>query len=76
MKTINSNTNTSIVLDASTEGAPMSSHRKTSLVAGMLYLLTFVSIPTLALYSHVHSANYILGYGPDTPIIIGGVLEI
>ena len=29
--------------------APMDSLRKTSLVAGVLYLLTFVSIPTLAL---------------------------
>lgn len=56
--------------------APMSSLRKTSLIAGVLYLLTFVSIPTLALYGAIHGANYILGPGPDTPAIIGGVLEI
>jgi len=31
----------------------MSPHRKTSLAAGVLYLLTFVSIPTLALYGSV-----------------------
>ncbi len=54
----------------------MSSLRKTSLVAGVFYLITFVSIPTLALYSHVKGANYIVGYGPDTPVIIGGILEI
>ncbi len=54
----------------------MSSLRKTSLTAGVLYLLTFVSIPTLALYSEIHGRNYILGSGPDTPAIIGGVLEI
>lgn len=53
-----------------------SSHRKIALVAGIFYLLTFVSIPTLAIYSSVKSANYILGAGPDTPAIIGGILEI
>jgi hypothetical protein len=50
--------------------------RKISLVAGVLYLLTFVSIPTLVLYGPVKSANYILGAGPDTSAIIGGILEI
>ena len=59
-----------------TERTPMSSLRKTSLVAGLLYLLTFVSIPTLALYGEVKSANYIVGSGPDTPAIISGILEI
>jgi len=54
----------------------MRSLRKTSLVAGIFYLLTFVSIPTLALYSRVKSENYITGSGPDTPAIIGGILEI
>jgi hypothetical protein len=41
----------------------MSPRRKTALVAGVLYLLTFVSIPTLFLYGQVKSANYILGAG-------------
>jgi len=54
----------------------MSPHRKTSLAAGVLYLLTFVSIPTLALYGSVKGANYILGAGPDTAAIFGGILEI
>jgi hypothetical protein len=55
----------------------MDSIRKTALVAGVLYLLTFVSIPTLALYSAVRTdPNFISGVGPDTAIIIGGVLEI
>lgn len=58
-----------------TERAPMSSRRKTSLVAGLLYLLTFVSIPTIALYGSIHEPNYVVGFGPDTAIIIGGVLE-
>jgi hypothetical protein len=52
------------------------SQRKISLAAGLLYLLTFVSIPTLALYGQVKSANYIIGVGPDTAAIIGGILEI
>jgi hypothetical protein len=56
--------------------APMSSLRKTSLVGGLLYLLTFISIPTLSIYNQVKGANYIVGSGPDTPAIIGGILEI
>jgi hypothetical protein len=54
----------------------MSPFRKTALVAGVFYLLTFVSIPTLFLYGQVKSANYILGPGPDTAVIIGGILEV
>jgi hypothetical protein len=54
----------------------MTSLRKTALVAGAFYLLTFVSIPTLAMYAAVRSPNYILGAGPDTPVIVGAILEI
>ena len=55
----------------------MSSHRKTSLAAGVLYLLTFVSIPILFLYDQVrHNPKYILGPGPDTAVLVGGILEI
>ena len=50
--------------------------RRTALVAGLLYLLTFVSIPTLALYGRVHDPNYVLGPGPDTAVLVGGVLEV
>lgn len=52
------------------------SHRKISLTAGWLYLLTFVSIPSIALYSQAKGANYILGAGPDTSALIAGVLEV
>ena len=56
---------------------PMDSVRKTALAAGLLYVLTFVSIPTLFLYGPVLSdPNYIVGPGPDTPIIIGAILEV
>jgi hypothetical protein len=56
--------------------ATMAPHRKISLAAGLLYLLTFVSIPTLTLYGQVKAANYIMGAGPDTAASIGGILEI
>src|SRR6266516_6370948 len=61
---------------AATKRAPMDSLRKTALVAGVLYILTFVSIPTLFIYGPVKSANYILGAGPDTAAIIGAILAI
>jgi len=55
----------------------MDSLRKTALVAGLLYVITFVSIPTLVLYGPVLSdPNYIVGPGPDTPVIIGAILEV
>jgi hypothetical protein len=55
---------------------PTAPWRKYALAAGLLYLLTFVSIPTLFLYVSVHNPNYIVGPGPDTPVLIGAVLEI
>ena len=54
----------------------MTSLRKTSLVAGVLYLLTFVSIPTLVLYASVRGPNFIVGPGPDAPVIFGVLLEM
>lgn len=57
--------------------APMPFHRKTSLAAGALYLLTFVSIPTFALYSQIRTdQNYVAGGGADTLVVLGGVLEV
>jgi hypothetical protein len=55
---------------------PASIARKYARAAGILYLLTFVSIPTLSLYSSVRNPNYIVSPGPDTAVLIGGVLEI
>jgi hypothetical protein len=54
----------------------MNSLRKYSLAGGIFYLLTFVSIPTLALYGAVRSPNFVAGPGPDTPVIIGVLLEM
>jgi hypothetical protein len=59
-----------------TKRAPVNSLRKTALVAGVFYLLTFVSIPTLTLYGPVHDPNYIVGPGSNTAVLVGGVLEV
>src|ERR1700726_2343797 len=59
------------------KGTPMSSTRKTPLVAGVFYLITFISIPTLALYGPVkHHRDWILGSGGHTPVLVGGFLEV
>ena len=73
---MNTNNNSAIVANLSAEGIPMSALRKTALVAGVLYLLTFVSIPTLALYSEIHLPGYVIGSGTDNKAIIGGISEI
>ena len=66
-----------IIAPTATRRVPMDSLRKTALVAGVIFLITFISIPTLALYGPVRNdPNYIVGPGPDTPVIFGGVLEI
>ncbi|MFC0505309.1 DUF4386 domain-containing protein [Micromonospora costi] len=54
----------------------MGSLRRTALVAGVFYVLTFVSIPTVALYGPVHDADYLVGTTSETPVVIGGVLEV
>lgn len=54
----------------------MDSLRRTALVAGVFYLLTFVSIPTLALYGAIRDPAYVTGPGPDTGVLWGGLLEV
>ena len=55
----------------------MSSTRKTALVAGVFYLITFISIPTLALYGPVKNhRDWILGSGSNTAVLVGGLLEV
>jgi hypothetical protein len=51
----------------------MSPTRKTALVAGICYLLTFISIPTIALYGPLHRPHFT---GPAAPVLIGGILEL
>jgi hypothetical protein len=63
-------------LGHSSQSKLMNAQRKTSLAAGLFYILTFVSIPTLVLYGPIHEPNYILGLGNDNEVIVGGILEI
>ena len=56
---------------------PMTSTRKTALVAGVFYLITFISIPTLALYGPVKNhRDWILSSGSHTGVLVGGFLEV
>jgi hypothetical protein len=51
-----------------TKPVPMDSLRKTALVAGIFYLITFISIPTLALHGPVKNHRaWILGPGATRP---------
>jgi hypothetical protein len=53
------------------------SMRRTSLTAGILYLITFVSMPTLALYQGVRTqADFVLGAGSDTGVLWGAFTEV
>ncbi|HEY0493111.1 MAG TPA: DUF4386 domain-containing protein [Candidatus Dormibacteraeota bacterium] len=54
----------------------MSPLRKTAFAAGALYLLSFVSIPTLFLYNPLRASNYIVGHGSNTGMIVGVILEM
>jgi Domain of unknown function (DUF4386) len=62
---------------AATKRAPMDKTRKTALVAGVFYLITFISIPTLALYGPVKNhRDWILSSGSHTGVLVGGFLEV
>jgi len=52
--------------------------RKSALVTGVLYIVTFItSIPALALYGPVlNNSHYVLGAGPDGRIVAGAFLEV
>ena len=50
--------------------------RKTALTAGVFYVLSFISIPTLALYAGLRDPNYILSPGSGTGAIWGAILEM
>jgi Domain of unknown function (DUF4386) len=56
---------------------PTETMRRTARVAGILYLITFVSIPTLQLYSPVRDdAAFVLGAGSDTGVLWGALTEV
>lgn len=56
---------------------PANTMRKTALAGGLLYLMTFLSIPRLALFGPVlDNPNYILGSGSVTGVVVGIMLEL
>jgi hypothetical protein len=60
-----------------TPRVPMNSTRKTALVAGIFYLITFISIPTLFLDGQVENhRDWILSSGGHTGTLVGGFLEL
>jgi hypothetical protein len=54
----------------------VSSTRRTALVAGVFYLVTFVSIPTVALYKSVKSDGFVVSSQAGTATYWGALLEI
>jgi len=62
---------------AAAKRAPMDKMRKTALTAGVFYLITFVSVPTLALYGPVRNhRDWVLSSGSHTGVLVGGFLEV
>jgi hypothetical protein len=61
-----------------TKRTRMDATRKTALVAGTFYLITFLaSIPALVLLDPIlHNTDYILSAGPDTRVLWGVVLDV
>jgi hypothetical protein len=57
---------------------PMDPMRGRSLAAGILYLITFVSIPSLALYKPVKDqvGDFVLGAGSDTGVMWAALSEV
>lgn len=50
--------------------------RKTAFWAGLFYILTFVSIPTLHLYAPIHNPDYLNSNANNKNVVIGAILEI
>lgn len=73
---MNLSINSTIISEKAIIASPMDSKRRTALVAGIFYLLTFISIPTLSLYVSVHDADYVLSRGSDSKIFLGAILEL
>jgi Domain of unknown function (DUF4386) len=69
---------TTAIQTTATKRVPMDSLRKTALVAGALYLITFAtSIPARILFGPVKEPNYILGPGvADTQVLFAGFLDV
>ena len=64
------------VRTAATSKVSMDPTRKTALVAGIFYVITFVSMPTLVLYNSVKSKDFIISSGSNTGALLGCFLEV
>ncbi len=63
--------------DPATTRPPMDGMRRTSLAAGILYLVTFVSVPTLIVFQPVQDgADFVLGAGSDSGVLWGAFSEV
>jgi hypothetical protein len=69
---------TMLVRPAATKKIPMTSLRRTALVAGVLYLITIIaSIPALLLHRGVlDSPEFIDGFGSDSRLLWAGYLDL
>jgi hypothetical protein len=78
MSTVTDTARTTTAAGPPTARSRMDPMRRTALVAGVLYLLTFVSIPTLALYKPVKDrvGTFVLGAGSTTGVTWGAASEI
>ena len=76
--TATTTTTTTSSSSSSSSKARMDPMRKTALVAGLLYLATFVfSIPALGLYDNVvNNPDYVLGSGDGNGALWGGLIEV
>jgi hypothetical protein len=70
---------TTTVRAAATNRVPMDSARKTALVAGTFYLITFAASIPAAFYfltPVLNDPNYIVSSGADTRVILGCLLDV
>jgi len=63
--------------DASASGMSPSAINRAARLTGVLFLITYLtSIPAVPLYAPLNDADFILGAGSDTGVLLGAFLEI
>jgi Domain of unknown function (DUF4386) len=68
---------TTAVRTRTTDQGPKDSTRNIARVAGIFYLITFISIPTLALYGNLKTdRNWVTSSGSTTGVLWGAFLEV
>jgi hypothetical protein len=62
---------------AQVQGEPQAPGRRTARIAGIFFVITFISIPALPLYDQVlNHTHFIVGSGGDTRVQMGALAEI